>query len=143
MDASYLDTNHTSLCFASNTIDLEHLTSEFGLMPTMNFKQGEKYASYAGERFRPINNWILRSHDYVKSNDLVSHIEWFMDLVVRHNTILRRYLDDPEVIIVIDLNCACLNYYGGFSLTPEQASIFASSSNRIDIRFFGIPAENA
>jgi hypothetical protein len=122
---------------ASLTKKLTELTIQLGVEPSHSFQLGDEVNSRTGIHKRGRSVWQLRSEENVISNDLEEHLTWLLNKIEPSHHVIQQYLDDPDVEVVIRINCHCPDSIGGVSIRSVTMQRLAVLSNRIDIGFMG------
>jgi hypothetical protein len=129
--------SHALFSIRSDRLDPATVTAGLGITPSRAWAKDEEYLSRAGPRRRPWGMWHLGTEGVVFSRSPEQQALYLLGLLEPKVDCLRRYVEDPDYLVVVKFWWESWDSIGGFELSSGTVGRLAAISNYIGFTVLG------
>lgn len=135
--ASHIGRVQASFFLSAPGLDPVRITKATGLIPDRIAKRGEERRNYAGDLMEPHEQgfWMMSSDGKVNSKDINDHIGYLLELLLPHQDLFRKVVDEMNGETFFDVLWTSNYLYAGTGPVISVDSIRGMSDLRASIGF--------
>lgn len=129
--------SHALFSVRSEILNPAAISAGLGITPSEAWAQDEEYLSKSGLRRRPWGMWHLSTEGVVESRSPEQQALYLLERLEPKTDFLRRFVEDPEYLVLVSFWWESLDNIGGFELSSGTASRLAAISNYVGFTVIG------